>query len=486
MTDPQVKSLQQFLNSHGYPVAPDGKPGSKGFETDYFGAATLAAVKKFQADGDAYLKSIESTIASPASDPSGVIGPNTLGVINKLDPTTTDKPEGGSNTGDGSSTGLDSSHISSTNGKDSTLTDSEKNYNAVVAAIYAANPNLSIAQVNSLATNVKNYVPGGSGDSGMPVVPTPGTPEWDAAVRSVESATFDVANLIANATTDQEHAVAASQWQSVQKQAQDQLGLQLSNNALQAWNQVQQYKTDAGNRGISGSGIEAQEMDDYLRTVRAQDQGTRTMAADSKEARDAQYYTSSASPAEIQALIKSNPEKAKQYGLIASDIQKQSLSPEGLKARFPKLSDEDAQVMSRQVLDPSGNFQSTLYRNNASTQGTNIQNQTKAAGDAVLTAGTQAQDKARLPFDTTQPFTKSSTVGAQPKTAPLTGTMGSTGTSGTQDMSGWTAQSNGIYTQPIPGGGAKTWYPVETGIGTPDYKKTYTETNPAATSSSTK
>lgn len=46
-TDPQVKLLQQFLNTHGFPIALTG-PGSPGNETDYFGQATKDALIKFQ------------------------------------------------------------------------------------------------------------------------------------------------------------------------------------------------------------------------------------------------------------------------------------------------------------------------------------------------------------------------------------------------------------------------------------------------------
>lgn len=44
---PEVRLLQQYLNTHGYSIAPSGV-GSKGHETQYFGAATRAALKKFQ------------------------------------------------------------------------------------------------------------------------------------------------------------------------------------------------------------------------------------------------------------------------------------------------------------------------------------------------------------------------------------------------------------------------------------------------------
>ena len=42
-----VKSLQVFLNTHGFPVA-SASYGSTGNETNYFGALTRAALAKFQ------------------------------------------------------------------------------------------------------------------------------------------------------------------------------------------------------------------------------------------------------------------------------------------------------------------------------------------------------------------------------------------------------------------------------------------------------
>jgi peptidoglycan hydrolase-like protein with peptidoglycan-binding domain len=47
MNDIQVKLLQQYLNSHGFPVANKGI-GSLNNETTYFGSATRSAVIRFQ------------------------------------------------------------------------------------------------------------------------------------------------------------------------------------------------------------------------------------------------------------------------------------------------------------------------------------------------------------------------------------------------------------------------------------------------------
>lgn len=48
ISDPQVKLLQSYFNTHGYPVAQSPHPGSASHETDYFGPATQAAVIAFQ------------------------------------------------------------------------------------------------------------------------------------------------------------------------------------------------------------------------------------------------------------------------------------------------------------------------------------------------------------------------------------------------------------------------------------------------------
>jgi hypothetical protein len=48
-TSPSVKFVQEFLNNNGYPVATFG-PGSRGFESTFFGPATVLALKKYQCE----------------------------------------------------------------------------------------------------------------------------------------------------------------------------------------------------------------------------------------------------------------------------------------------------------------------------------------------------------------------------------------------------------------------------------------------------
>jgi peptidoglycan hydrolase-like protein with peptidoglycan-binding domain len=65
----EVKTLQEFLNAHGYIVATGGNAGSPGNETTIFGPATKSALVKFQ----------KANGVTPAV---GYFGPKTRAAIN--------------------------------------------------------------------------------------------------------------------------------------------------------------------------------------------------------------------------------------------------------------------------------------------------------------------------------------------------------------------------------------------------------------------
>lgn len=53
ITDPEVKLLQNYLNTHGYIIATTGS-GSINNETNYFGNLTLQALIKYQKEHNIY------------------------------------------------------------------------------------------------------------------------------------------------------------------------------------------------------------------------------------------------------------------------------------------------------------------------------------------------------------------------------------------------------------------------------------------------
>ncbi len=69
MTGDDVLTLQKYLNTHGFPLATTGV-GSSGYETKYFGALTLKAVKAFQ--------------KANGLTPDGIVGPLTQAKIKSL------------------------------------------------------------------------------------------------------------------------------------------------------------------------------------------------------------------------------------------------------------------------------------------------------------------------------------------------------------------------------------------------------------------
>jgi peptidoglycan hydrolase-like protein with peptidoglycan-binding domain len=74
----EVRRLQQFLNTHGFALAPDGL-GAPGKETDLFGILTFEAVKRFQA---AYAADILTPVG--LTSPSGFFGPSSIRKANAL------------------------------------------------------------------------------------------------------------------------------------------------------------------------------------------------------------------------------------------------------------------------------------------------------------------------------------------------------------------------------------------------------------------
>ena len=75
MTHPDIKRLQQVLNSDPDTRVAASGSGSPGNETEYFGALTEAAVKKFQ---------VKHGIAGPGDSGYGFVGPKTRAKLNSL------------------------------------------------------------------------------------------------------------------------------------------------------------------------------------------------------------------------------------------------------------------------------------------------------------------------------------------------------------------------------------------------------------------
>jgi hypothetical protein len=189
-----------------------------------------------------------------------------------------------------------------------------------------------------------------------------GTPEWNAAMDKINVAYYDVLQQQMNANTEQEQQAAQYNWESLKKNIETNLNIKLSGDALQAWDQVQNLKDTYGKQNIEGSGLQNEATDDYLRRVRLADSQMRTGAKTEEEQKNMDYYTKFANPEQIKALIATNPELAKKWGLIPSADVKNAMSFSSLKAKYPNVPDADINAYIAQVVDENGNYRSNLYQ----------------------------------------------------------------------------------------------------------------------------
>jgi hypothetical protein len=194
----------------------------------------------------------------------------------------------------------------------------------------------------------------------------PGTSEYQAAMDKLDTSYFDILQQQMTASTEQEQQAAEYNWQTLKKQYQQTLGVTLSDDAMKAWDQIQGLKDQTasyfGNQNIEGSGLQAQTIDDYLRSVRAADASSRTDIQNKQTSAQQDYYTKYATPDQIQQLVQTNPSLAQQWGLVPSSDIKNAMNYNTLKAKYPTMSDEDINNAISSVLDVNGNYRSNLYQ----------------------------------------------------------------------------------------------------------------------------
>lgn len=217
--------------------------------------------------------------------------------------------------------------------------------------------------MNSPSSNISKYVTGLSqAAANSPVnFPSPDTPEGQAAIANIKSGYFDLLTAQASASTEEEKSLADYNMNQFNKQVQTYLGILLSNNSTQAWKQIQNLDQDAANRGIQGSGLENQNVDDTLKTARLNDVRNRTNSLNQMEQEKAMTMHSAGSADQIAALT---PEQRQAWGLTPSADMLNQFSLANIKTKLgPNTTDAQAQAYRDKFIDQNGNYRSTLYQN---------------------------------------------------------------------------------------------------------------------------
>ena len=196
-----------------------------------------------------------------------------------------------------------------------------------------------------------------------------GTPEYQAAMDKISTLYFDTMEQQMNATTEQEQQAAQYNWDTLKKYIETNLNITLSNDSMQAWDQIQGLQSQYGGQNLSGSGIEAESMDDYLKKIRLTDSAARNESQTKEDAAQQDYYMKFATPEQIAAL---DPQKARDWGLIPSDGKTMAQRVAEMKAKYPNLSDAEIQSNLASIYDAKGNYRSDLYQRKMTGNNSNI------------------------------------------------------------------------------------------------------------------
>lgn len=186
--------------------------------------------------------------------------------------------------------------------------------------------------------------------------------EFKQKMSQVASAYHDILITQINAQTSQEKAVADYNWSKFREDVERTYGIALSDNAYDAWSQIEGLYDQFSKRGIFNSGMQAESIDDFLRKVRRGDQNLRDERMTKEESERMSYFTKFATPQQIKDLIAAEPDTAQKWGLIPSAEIKGQLTLSALKAKYPNEDEATLQRYLSSVLDENGNYRSNLFQ----------------------------------------------------------------------------------------------------------------------------
>jgi len=163
----------------------------------------------------------------------------------------------------------------------------------------------------------------------------------------------------AQASTDQEKIAADYNYNAIKNELEKSYKIKLSDNANEAWNQINSLSAQASGSGLVNSGIHDEAVNRYLADRRKSDERSRVDLATKENENRRIQLLNYGTPAEINAL--SEEEKVK-YGLKPSAETAQWYSYDNLKKLYPDLSDDEINKYKNSIIDEYGNYRSVIFQ----------------------------------------------------------------------------------------------------------------------------
>lgn len=191
----------------------------------------------------------------------------------------------------------------------------------------------------------------------------------------IKSEFYDYVVQALTTGTERDKAVADEKWKQYKDELERTTGYKLSDNALEAWRQLQKIDVAASEAGLNESGIENQQVDEALRDYRERNRRIREDKMSqirSEEATQAQTYYS---PDQIQAMNDEDSAaglpraqwRSVLWGLTPTEPMTLASFIADFRSKYPDKSNvTDAEIKERyfdNLYDQNGNYRSKLYQN---------------------------------------------------------------------------------------------------------------------------
>jgi len=185
------------------------------------------------------------------------------------------------------------------------------------------------------------------------------SPEAQEEAEKIKSAYHDVLTKQLEAQTDQQKAIADHEWETFRQEMNRLYGIQLSDNAYSAWDQINSITSGYGQANLGDSGLLQEAKDRYLQDVRRGDETVRESKASQETEARRKHLLANATPEEIAALT---AEERVAWGLTPSQDVLSFFDVQNLVSKYG-LSEQEAIAYRDLMIDENGNYRSTLYQN---------------------------------------------------------------------------------------------------------------------------
>ena len=263
-------------------------------------------------------------------------------------------------------------------------------------------------------------------------------PKFKGEAEKILAGWYDAAIALSEADSDQAKRVANDNYQRFVDALNRKYGISLSNNAREAWNQLQGLFGGFSAKNLGDSGLMQEAMDRYLGDVRRSDEIMRENKATEAEVEQRNFLLKYGSPEQInEAMAKMDAEdsaagksreqfRSNLWGLTPSQETLAFYDLQNLKQKYPDLTDEELRTVRDTVVDPFGHFRSDIYRT-AITNKYGIQQQKKGYQLEELTRQKMGQlDRANRQFQPSlgsyvppDDVSRTMDVGKEPMAEPL-------------------------------------------------------------------